>query len=220
MLTFGIEELGPQSGAGHRSTRVPQPPEQPLCARLKAGTRQAHLQLEAKLGLPRCIASLEDYQRCLIGFYRLYAPLEASLARFPQWPELGLNLAERSRAPWLLADLRALGAIAPAQLAWAPDSALPALPGFASALGALYVLEGSTLGARFILLHLEGIFGSKLAGANAFFAAHGERNAAMWNDLKSTVDRFGAAHPAQAEAVIAGAAATFQAVEDWMPRGS
>jgi len=191
--------------------------EPTLCLRLRTETRDAHSELEAKLGLPQRIATLDEYIRCLVDFYRFYAPLEQALAEFPEWPMAGVRLRERERTPWLLDDLRALG-LDPRELDWAPQAFLPRLGGFAEALGALYVLEGSTLGGRFILLHVEAALGDAISGAEAFFAGHRERTASLWKDLRTAIDAYGAAYPDQADAAVAGAVATFRAVGDWMLR--
>jgi len=130
----------------------------PLSLLLREQTAELHRYAEQKLGFPDAITNVTEYGSCLERFYRLYRPLEIDLARFGQWPTIGIERAERQHAGRLARDLEALGK-SPLQLADAPIESLPVLSGFSHALGALYVLEGSTLGSQFILRHLTSFLG-------------------------------------------------------------
>jgi heme oxygenase len=187
----------------------------PLSLRLKAETSEAHRRVESRLGLPESISNIAGYRDCLTAFYRLYHPLEKALAQFQGWSGLGIELAARTHAPRLRADLTALG-VDVVQLSDAPASVLPRLSSFAHAVGALYVLEGSTLGSQIILRHLRGVLGEEIAGADSFFAGHGQQTGTLWNSFRTSLDAYGWEYPESIPNVIEGAVSTFTAVGDWM----
>ncbi len=171
--------------------------------------------MERSLGLPGSITNLAEYKACLQRFYSLYEPLEKSLARFADWPAIGVELPQQLQAARLTADLEQLG-VSPFQLELAPEACLPALPDFPHALGALYVMAGSTLGSQVILRHLSTVLGSEIAGADAFFRGHGASTGARWNQFRISLDGYGVAEPGNYPQVIEGAMATFRAVGAWM----
>jgi heme oxygenase len=187
----------------------------PLSQQLKSETADSHRAVEARLGLPYSIAGLAQYRDCLTAFYRLYRPLEQVLAGFREWPALGIDIGERAQTPRLHSDLQELG-VDPSQLCDAPAASLPHLPGFAHALGALYVLEGSTLGGQIILRHLRQVLGDRIAGADAFFSGHAQQTGTMWNSFRASLDAYGTQSPETTPDAIAGAESTFAAVGDWM----
>ena len=144
-------------------------------------------------------------------FHGFYVPLRQALARFTDWPGLGIDLHARDHARRAADDLAVLG--------MTPSPALaPAFAGLASfpqALGALYVQEGSTLGGQIILRQVAAGAMDIPPGAMSFFAGHGAANGAMWRQFVAALDGFGAAHPADQAAVELGAAMAFRAITDW-----
>lgn len=134
-------------------------------------------------------------------------------------------LAARRRSYLLEADLRSLGdsaPVAPAEAApidWrdvtkprfsgSPDQQQPPPMAFEAAfLGALYVLEGSTLGGRMIARHLEPAFGFQDGKGDAYFRGHGDQTGAMWRETTAVI----AALPeAYEDDVIDAAKRTFNA---------
>jgi heme oxygenase len=85
---------------------------------------------------------------------------------------------------------------------------LPELPSFARALGALYVLEGATLGARVILRDLESRMRIAIFGATRFFGGRGDSVEPMWTTFRSAVDGFGQERPELRADVVSGAERT------------
>jgi heme oxygenase len=142
---------------------------------LRAATRIQHARLDERLD---AVTQLCDPHRRL-ALCRRYAALHIPAdAVFAAWlgdiPEL--DLGGRSRTP-LLAK-------------FAADGAFPAFPEPASqaeALGMLYVLEGSTLGGRFILraIAARGIAESALS----FLDPYGERTGAQWRSFLAVLAR-------------------------------
>ena len=87
----------------------------------------------------------------------------------------------------------------------------PSLTGDGDYLGALYVVEGSTLGGAFIARALAPIAGEN----RRFFLGHGGENGRLWRGFVARLDRLDAA-PEQADAAERAADLTFAAFERWM----
>ncbi|MBY0254738.1 MAG: biliverdin-producing heme oxygenase, partial [Methylobacterium organophilum] len=139
-----------------------------LHARLRAATDPAHRALEVSLDWQARVATLDGYRDLLGRLYGFHAVWEAAIGS-------GLAdepfLAPRRRLALLAADLDHLG-LRPDAVAALPRPAAPALHGPAAATGALYVLEGSTLGGQLIGRHIAGLHGFSGAGL-AYYRAHG-----------------------------------------------
>ena len=82
-------------------------------------------------------------------------------------------------------------------------------------LGALYVIEGSTLGGIKIARALKGRIGDETGAGRSFFLGRGERHGAMWAEYLSQLETL-SEDPAQAEEAIDASVATFEAFEAWM----
>ncbi|HEV2557809.1 MAG TPA: biliverdin-producing heme oxygenase [Microvirga sp.] len=187
----------------------------PLSLQLRAETAAAHRATETSVGLPGTIAGRDDYRACLIRFLRLYRPLEERLCEFSDWPHWGIDLQDRPHAARLVDDLGRLGVRAE-DLPDAPAEALPALSTFAHALGALYVLEGSTLGGQLIFRRLLAAEIEGVAEACSFFNGRGAATGPLWRSFREALDAFGAAQPSQNPDVVEGAKRTFAAVGRWV----
>jgi heme oxygenase len=185
-----------------------------LSATLRARTASLHARVEQRLGLPDAIADQQDYGRWLARLFGLYEPLERSFRAFDEWGRLGLALDRRNHCARLACDLSALG-IDQQDIPRAPPAMLPQLPTFPHALGALYVLEGSTLGGRIILRDLEARLGPVIADATCFLRGRGTETGPMWQSFRAALDHFGDAQPRLQQDVAAGAERTFSAILAW-----
>lgn len=169
--------------------------DSPTRASLRAATAPAHARVDA-LFSGFDLSSRPGYARFLQAQAAALLPLERALAAGGAlagelaWPA-------RRRAPALLADLRAWELAVPAGEALAP------IGGPAAALGTLYVLEGSRLGAAVIRRAVPAEF----PGA---FLAPGPRG--LWPALLAVLERdlAGAAARAEAEAAALAAFALFE----------
>jgi heme oxygenase len=170
-----------------------------LRGRLRRETAGLHAEAERLLDLPARLASRQAYGDYLTGLWRLHAGFEVALAAL-DWRASGLDAAARRRAHLLLDDLRSLDAPLPdAPVAVTLDGLWPGV-------GALYVLEGSTLGGQVILRAATAALGVEAPHGAGFLAGYGKRNGAMWKDLTEALDRI---DPAHHDAVVAGAAQAF-----------
>ena len=127
--------------------------------------------------------------------------------------DLRLLLQERQRSSFLARDLSYFGVALP-KLLFAPSDILFATrPAF---FGAVYVVEGSTLGGRFIANHLELHLLLRPGEGDAYFIGAGDRTGSRWREVQALLQ----AIPEQdSEAVCCAARAMFAAFEQWMQSG-
>ena len=181
-----------------------------LHARLRAATDPAHRALEAGLDWQARVATRTGYRDLLARLYGFHATWE---------PAIGAQLADdaflapRRRLALIAADLDHLG-LGPAAVAALPRSEPVRLDGPAGAIGALYVLEGSTLGGQLIGRHIAGLHDFGETGLT-YYRAHGPRTGSMWAAFRTRLEDF--ADDPDAEAVLSAAAVTtFTAMRDWL----
>jgi len=184
-----------------------------LMSRLKEATRPHHDAIEARLGPAQFTSSREGYLRVLRRFYGFHRPAEEAFSRISGWDALGLDPAGRRKVPLLEADLAWLG-LSGAEVQALPSAPTPPLGSLAQALGAMYVLEGSTLGGRYIRRGVEEKLGLTPGAGCSYFASYGDRVGAMWKAFGEAVDAFAAAG-GDADAVVASATSTFRSIDAW-----
>jgi heme oxygenase len=171
--------------------------------RLREDTRGLHESVEAATDLEGRCATLEGYRDLLERTASYLAAIEPVLAGFA-WDELGVDIAQRQRLALVARDLAVLGSDAPpaAQGVFTPRS-------LAEAIGALYVLEGSTLGGRFIERKVAALLGLDATSGIAYFHGHGERTGAMWKDFKQRADAWCGDDESRYTVALHGARETF-----------
>lgn len=191
-------------------------PPRGLLARLQAETRPDHDAIEQLLDLTRSGMTLAAYRHTLERFYGFYLPLEDQLCAIGGWPERGLDLGERLKAPLLAADLAALGLDAPSNLPTC--EALPDLADVTAAFGCLYVLEGATLGGQVISRSIRSIIGDRPEAGGLFFHGYGERTGAMWRAFREALTACTVNEDTH-DGVVVAASATFRALRRWCEQG-
>ncbi len=146
----------------------------------------------------------------LFGFYSVVEP--RLLAGAGQAP--GLDLERRVKTPLLIADLRALGR-SESELGRLPRSpAVPRLDGVPRVMGALYVLEGATLGGKVIEREVGRRLGLDRASGTAFFGAYGSDAARNWRRMCAIIER--AALAGGVDAMLATAELMFASLDTWL----
>ena len=156
---------------------------------------------------------LEGYVQFLELQYGFYAGLEPALARAPGLAALGLDLEPRRRAHLFAADLLHLGRH-PGALPRCRD--LPRVDTTPRALGAAYVLEGSTLGGIFILAQLRRSLGVAPGAGASGVAPYGAGLRDMWVAFTDVLDRHVRANPGDEEPMVHGAQETYAKLLAWM----
>ncbi len=163
-----------------------------LRERLRAATAEDHERLDRQLSTLD-LQDLGGYREFLEVNAAALLPLEAALEQsavagsFPDWPE-------RSRSAAILADLMAVGGFA---LPLPPLATLDA----GGVLGTMYVLEGSRLGARYLLKTVAQSSNPIVRGATAYLA-HGA-GAHPWQGFLAQLEAFDLTPQDEASAVDA-----------------
>lgn len=178
---------------------------------LKEGTADIHKQVEERVPVFLPGFDLSGYCLLLERFFGFWAPIELNLSRLSVLRDPELDLAGRLKSNLLAADLRILGRD-PALVQWCGD--LPAIDNFQRGLGCLYVLEGSTLGARFIARRLDEHLNLHRNTGASFFNAYGESTGQRWTGFKGFV--IARVREEDAEEVVASARETFDSLYRWL----
>jgi heme oxygenase len=182
--------------------------------RLRARTGPLHVRLETTVSTLGLAANETGYRRYLEKLLGFHVPLELDLSRVRGLDALGLEREARSKVPLLRADLAALGVDAKAQrnLGWCTSS--PPVREVAAALGALYVVEGATLGGQVLFRELSARMPRTMQLASRYLRVYGAATGTRWQTFVQSL----ATLESEAEQQLAEqtAAATFEAIETWL----
>lgn len=187
-----------------------------LLSRLKNETAACHARLETALDLMRDDLQGDEYIALLERFYGYVAPWEdATAACMPA--SLADFFDARRKAQLLAADLVALTGetqrSASVQHADSHDD-LPRMHNIGGAFGSMYVMEGSTLGGRFIAPHVAELLDLVPGQGNAYFEGYGPRTGSMWNAFREIA---AASVPeSQYDDAVKAAIATFESLHAWL----
>jgi len=182
---------------------------------LREETRQEHELTESAFDLAQVTESVEAYRAVVARNFGFYAAFEPHLWRAVPWSELQLSSEERRKAGTLRADLTALG-FSEAEIEALPTcDRLPSLVTPERAIGAMYVLEGSTLGGQIIGREIDRRLGLSPENGAAFFASYAAQIGTRWRAFGAAVERYAEAG-GDINGMINGARATFSAYRDWL----
>jgi heme oxygenase len=176
--------------------------------RLRLETTPDHASVEQSVPLMDKGLTRATYVSCLKKLHGLIAAWE-------EWAALnapvGLQpfLATRRRLQLLQLDLKWFGADCGDE-----RPTLPEMPDTAAVLGAMYVMEGSTLGGQLIARHVEQVLGLMPGRGNAYFRGHQERTGNLWKELCELLRTN--VPDSETDAAIVGARAMFRAFGTWM----
>ncbi len=182
--------------------------------RLRAATGPAHDRLESLLPLLDPGLTLDEYRQLLRRFYGFYAPLERAMAR-AACEEMQAEVARRHKSPWLLQDLLALGETETTVLTCSLCCDLPSITSNGQLIGALYVVEGATLGGQMVMRFLRQSLGPQPSHCMRFFQSYGEHVRPMWASFLTVLGAAAQDHAAERE-IIESACATFHSFEAWL----
>jgi heme oxygenase (biliverdin-IX-beta and delta-forming) len=196
------------SGAGKRRATTIWKSELDL-GRLKRDTAADHDRVESLVPLMQPDLTEELYRSVLLRFYCFVHGWE-SWAAINVPHELRSLLLERQRSHLLEADLLYFGQQRPS-LRYVFSG--PRLPGNAAFLGAMYVIEGSTLGGQYIARHVEHTLGLSPGKGDAYFRGYGDRTGAMWREFQNTLE---GVNDQETDVVIGAAKKMFSAFGEWM----
>jgi heme oxygenase len=184
--------------------------------RLKLETRSEHLLTESAMAWMAPDLTRTQYIEMLQRLLPLVRGWEKWVERNVPIDLAGL-IQGRQRSHLIEQDLLALGASVPDECAKFPAERVPRLRPKkirfrASFLGAMYVMEGSTLGGQFVAQHIQALYGGDAGAYNAYFRGYGEKTSEMWRTFRAAVAKL----PSEEEPdVIAAAKAMFAIFRLW-----
>lgn len=182
-----------------------------LSAQLKAFTDEAHASLEKKIIQKlKTISSSEDYYMILSLFYGYYHELEKLITAFLDTNILS-DYDQRRKSAAIRQDIKSLSQSADGLVMCAD---LPQIGNGFQALGAVYVLEGSTLGGQVISKMIADRIDLP-KDSLSFFEGYGADTHKMWaiiiqklNELKMSAK--------EQEQLLDAANSTFKKFENWV----
>jgi heme oxygenase len=172
---------------------------------LREATSGAHGRLHLHAGfaaIQNGTIELAQYRAILVRLYGFYRPFEAAVA------------IAADRSTWLQEDLAAVSVGSNALATIPRCSAFPRFDTPASQLGALYVVEGSTLGGRTLARNLDQLLGSHVAGRR-FLVGRGSQTNAAWIAFLARLTAAGNT-PTGREEIVEAAVTTFSIFEEWL----
>ncbi|ACY17217.1 biliverdin-producing heme oxygenase [Haliangium ochraceum] len=214
----------------------PAPAQGGLRALLRAQTHEQHKLLDAQLSLTGEQLTRAHYTAYLRGMLGFLEPVENTLRASAAYRALIPDAAERCRSALLRADLVHLDAIPPEPRR---PAMTPPMRSLAQQVGVAYVMEGSTLGGRYLARALAG--SEALADSDAlaqdrsgdddggpssdgdadapglrFLRGYGADTKARWADFVARIDAAPWNDIQRGQAVFA-ARATFELLLAWLP---
>jgi heme oxygenase (biliverdin-IX-beta and delta-forming) len=180
-----------------------------VLAHVRRATRSAHQAIEGSSGLMEANLTAEIYRNVLQRFYSFWMVWEPQIGSLIQDEAF---LAPRRRSHLLIADLAGLG-VTEHMLIDLPLCPPTDLPDEMSALGSLYVMEGSTLGGRVILRNVEHCLGSEVRASSSYFRGYGAKSGPMWQLFLARLEQ---APIASKQQIADGALATFSNLGRWL----
>jgi heme oxygenase len=185
-----------------------------LRSQLKSLTKPFHDALEAT-SLAMALASGTLGKKSYVGYlqalYHLHEKLETRIQNMSEWKAYHINPDSHCRLHLIAADLGALGASTQElhskfdiHVNWS----------FPTAIGVLYVLEGSTMGGRLLAQRNAHILGDDGRSATRYFEAYGDETISRWGAYCEFLSRYGSMHPEENAEVILGACSMFLTMKE------
>lgn len=183
-----------------------------IMQRLRAETKETHQDLE-KLLVPRIKSanSSEKYLQLLGLFYGYFKPVEQQIAQYIDSSFLP-DYNERRKSHSIINDIQSMDAAGNLP---GLCSDLPSITNQYEALGALYVLEGSTLGGQVISKMLKNNLGFDGDGGLTFFSGYGNDTEKRWAIFTDIMNKHVVGPTTQNE-TVSGANETFIKFRRWV----
>jgi heme oxygenase len=187
-----------------------------LSTKIKEQTAASHRQLESHPLFHNLNGRFDEqnYLLLLHKLYSYYSALEKLYVPFFQDQPL-LEIEKRQRADVLRKDIENRIGKTSAK----PEEqevSLPVIDTLWKATGALYVVEGSTLGGKFICQSLAQV-GVHASNGAAYFSGYGEDTGKMWKSFVQFMNEV-AATEAEEQEVITTAEQVFTTLYNWLSK--
>ena len=178
---------------------------------LREATAENHRGLERRLPFTSSELDIHLYKRLIRAYYGFYVSLEHQLD-CANWAQLAGE--DRHKAGALRNDLRALGMTDIEIETLGLCSELPPLNTHAQVMGALYVIEGATLGGQILrrIAHDKLAVGEGTGGD--FLDVYGSATGRMWKAYLAELSQI--VVPDERKQVVSTALAIFVCFERWL----
>ncbi|WP_413560611.1 biliverdin-producing heme oxygenase [Bdellovibrio sp. HCB209] len=147
---------------------------------LKDGTQDLHNEIEKHMPVFRPDFNSQQYAEVLQKMHRFYEGFEKKLETALSTHGLSDMYKDRFKTPRIESDLKSLGTPTKSQPA---PSHLPVLDSVPAIAGALYVIEGSSLGGQIITKHLKEKL-NMTPEQTQFFGGYGELTGKRWQEFQ------------------------------------
>ena len=204
-----------------------QTPPDSLGQFLRACTHAAHERLNQHpllAGLKQPGYPLRSYWLVLSAYYHFYQAMEALIESASEHLKSGFDYGPRRKHGFLRQDLVDSFHIDPEDAFWRPNREfLPIrIEDQAELVGALYVIEGATLGGQVISRQIQaGRLGVTAEHGGRFFHGYGELTTSRWSEFLSFAEQAcpdAAQREKAAEAALAAFAEVEAALDDYTAR--
>ena len=183
---------------------------------LKEATLSNHQQTEKQLILRiKAMRAKEDYVALLQMFYSYFGGLEQQINAFVDEHNLP-DYNQRRKTGAIVADIKALAGSVPAL---ANDNELPQIDSLPKAFGALYVIEGSTLGGKIIAGMMRQHFTFNGNEGLSFFSGYGDSTDDRWASFKTELNVVASTSENQQE-ITDAANQTFEKFGEWIAKSA
>lgn len=176
---------------------------------LRNKTAESHNGLEA-LPISKSIVdpkiTIEEYALYLNLMHDVVYQLEEEI--YPILSHLISDLIERKKAQLILEDLKYIESDKKETVYPFKNASEISVP---FAMGIMYVVEGSTLGGRFILKNIQESLGFNEEKGASYFAGYGNKTGSYWKNYLNALTNFESETNSEAE-IIAGADYAFQII--------
>lgn len=183
---------------------------------LRNGTHAEHVRLNQHpllAGLTRSGYALATYRVVLTAYFHFYRALEAAIDQALAAGLSRFTYAPRRKLPWLASDLAYFG-IDPESEGLSSSILQPALAltDEGRLLGALYTIEGSSLGGQVISRHLAAHHALSPDKGARFFYGYGDQTMPLWQQFDSFINA-ALTHEAVRQRALQAARTTFATME-------
>lgn len=184
--------------------------------KLRSHTAPMHQALEQNnysIALMSSGISLNDYRVYLEKIYGFIASFEDVV--FPKLKDIFPDIEAKQKSALLEEDIKKLGGNIETIPIFNHSRMAGMYDNVSSALGGLYVIEGSTLGGMIINNHVVKHLEEQVKGKTNYFTVYGDKTATNWRSFLKVfvIASESLLNPDQ---VIEAAADTFEALDAWM----
>ena len=184
--------------------------------KLKSETAKSHFTLEQNpysINLMSLNVSLEDYSNYLQRLYGFVSGFERTI--FPKLQEIDSYINLRRKSEWMQHDLEQLKCDFTKIPTLSEEYFNQHYTDNLTALGGLYVLEGSMLGGIMIKKHLNEKLGIEVSNNMKYFTGYGSETGKIWKDFLNILSSY--ANDTEKEKIIIDSANnTFDLLNQWI----